>query len=50
MRKHPLQATSLWRSPAVAVATVCVALAICCTAPAVAAERTVLCEEFTNKR
>lgn len=51
MKKHPFQAIHLWRAPPVVVLIPCVVitLAICCTLPAVAAERTVLCEEFTNK-
>jgi hypothetical protein len=50
MKKHPLQVIRLWRPPAVAVSIPYVAIAVCCTLPAVAAERTVLCEEFTSKR
>ena len=53
MNKHPLQAIRLWRTASFAVALiVCMVIAICAgsAGPAFAAERTVLCEEFTNIR
>ena len=50
MHEHPFRAIPLWRTTSVAVVlTTCMVVAICCPPPAFAADRTVLCEEFTNK-
>ncbi len=50
MNEHPFRAIRLGRTGlAAAVLIPCIVIAICCTLPAFAAERTVLCEEFTNK-